>query len=240
MSKMLAVVAGGGIAISVVCLGFAAAIDDFSPGGLFSRCGAPTGDVGVNGTREIAWESDSDEVTINVPSTVTYRPGSGTMLIARGSPEMLGHLRVRGRRIEFDCRGWNLGGDLELTLPGQPLNDFTLNGRGHLVLENINTRELDVSIHGKGEVEATGTADDVDLTMAGDGEAHLGKLAAKSVEVRIAGNGDAEIAPQDEAEIMIAGSGEIRLLTRPPRLEQMIFGSGKIVQPPPETSASVP
>ena len=82
MSKMLAVVAGGGIAISVVCLGFAAAIDDFSPGGLFSRCGAPTGDVGVNGTREIAWESDSDEVTINVPSTVTYRPGSGTMLIA--------------------------------------------------------------------------------------------------------------------------------------------------------------
>jgi hypothetical protein len=52
--------------------------------------------VGVNGTREIAWESDSDEVTINVPSTVIYRPGSGTMLIARGSPEMLGHLRVRG------------------------------------------------------------------------------------------------------------------------------------------------
>jgi hypothetical protein len=232
MSKRLAVVAGTGIAICLVCLGFAAAIDDISPGGLFGRCRELSGDAGAGSTREIAWESDSDEVTINVPSTVTYRPGSGTMLIARGSPEALGHLRVRGKRIEFDCRGWDLDGDLDLTLPGQPLNDFTLNGKGRLILENINTRELDIALHGKGEVEATGTAEDVDLTMAGDGEAHLGKLAAKSVEVRIAGNGDAEIAPEDEADIMIAGSGVIRLLTQPRSLEQTILGSGKIVQAP--------
>jgi hypothetical protein len=239
MPKMLAVVAGSGIAISVICLGFAAAIDDFSPRGLFNRCGEPSGEASVGDTREIAWESDSDEVTINVPSTVTYRPGSGTTLIARGSPEALSHLRVRGRRIEFDCRGLDLDGDLELTLPGQPLNDFTLNRTGRLVLENINTRELDVSIHGQGEVEATGTAEDVDLTIAGNGEAHLGKLAAKSVAVRIAGNGDAEIAPEDAADIVIAGSGKIRLLTRPRSLEQMILGSGKIIQPP-EAPASAP
>ena len=239
MSNMLAVVAGTGIAISVVCLGFASALDDLSPEGLFNRCGEIGGDGGAVTTREIAWTSDSDEVTINVPATVTYRPGSGTTLIARGSPGALSHLRVRGRRIEFDCRGADFDGDLDLTLPGRPLNDFTLNGTGRLVLENLDLRELDVSLHGKGEVEATGTAEDVDLTIAGSGEAHLGKLAAKTVDVRIAGKGDAEIAPTDEADILIAGSGEIRLLTRPRSLEQTIFGSGKIVQPP-EAPASAP
>jgi hypothetical protein len=214
----------------VVCFAFAAALDKFPTDRLFSSCGEGNA-AGVTGnTREIAWESDSDKVTINVPATVTYRPGNGTRLIATGSPEALRHLRVRGRRIEFDCRRLDLAEDLLLTLPGQPLSDFTMNGSVKLVLENIDLRALDISIHGRGEVEATGTAEDVELTIAGSGEAHLGALAVKSMEVRIAGSGDAEIAPEDEADILIAGSGEIRLLTRPRSLKQMIFGSGEIVQ----------
>jgi len=242
MAKALAVVAGTGIAISAVCLGLAAALagDDFGNfrihdlyfDGLFRSCGEGNGADVTGNTREIAWDSDGDEVTINVPATVTYRPGPGTMLIARGSPEALSHLRVRGGRIEFDCRGLYFGGDLDLILSGQKLSDFTLNGSGRLVLENINPPELDVAIRGSGEVEATGTAEDVDLSIAGSGEAHLGGLVVKSMEVRIAGSGDAEIAPEDEVDIRIAGSGEIRLLTQPRSLETSIAGSGDIVHVP--------
>ena len=230
MSKMLAVIAGTGIAISAVCLGLAAALDEFPSGGLFSRCGEGNA-AGVTGnTREIAWDSDDDEVTINVPASVTYRPGAGTTLIAMGPPEALSHLRVRGNRIEFDCRGLDFAGDLDLILPGQRLSDFTLNGSVRLTLEDISLPELDVAIRGKGEVNATGTAEAVDLSIAGSGEANLGGLAVKRMEVRIAGMGDAEIAPEDEADIVIAGAGEIRLLTRPRSLQQTILGTGTIVQ----------
>lgn len=116
---------------------------------------------------------------------------------------------------------------MDLILPGQRLSDFTLNGSGRLVLQDIDVPELDVAIRGSGEVEATGRADDVDLSIAGAGEAHLGRLAAKSMDVQIAGAGEAEIAPEDEVEIMIAGAGEIRLLTQPRSVEQSISAPAK-------------
>ena len=231
MARTLAIVAGTGIAVSAVCLALAAAFDDRHIGRLFSSCGEGNA-TGVTGTTlEVPWEDDSDEVTINVSATVTYRPGTRTSLLATGSPEALSHLRVRGSRIEFDCRGLDYE-DLDLVLPGRELSDFTLNGSGRLVLEDLNLTELDVALHGRGEVEASGRADDVDLTMAGAGEARLGGLAVKSMQVRIAGAGDAEIAPEEDVEIMIAGAGEIRLLTEPRSVEQSIFGAGKIVRAP--------
>ena len=234
MARTLAVVAGTGIAVSVACLSLAAALagDNLRSlhfGNLFRSCGEGNLADVTNNTREIAWDSDGDEVTINVPATVTYRPGTGTMLIARGSPEVLSHLRVRDGRIGLDCRGLSFGSDLELTLPGLPLSDFTLNGSGRLVLENINQPALEVSLRGSGEIEATGVAEDVSLSIAGSGEARLANLAVKSMEVRIAGSGDAEIAPEDEVNIRIAGSGDIRLLTEPRNIKTSIAGSGDIV-----------
>jgi hypothetical protein len=244
MARTLAVVAGTGIAVSVACLSLAAALagDDFRSlhlGNFFSRCGEGNLADVVNNTREIAWDSDDNDVTINVPANVTYRPGTGTTLIARGSPEVLSHLQVRDGRIGFDCRGLSFGRDLELTLPGLPLSDFTLNGSVRLVLENIDQPELEVSIHGSGEVEATGSAEDVSLSIAGAGEARLANLAVKSMEVSIAGAGDAEIAPEDEVDISIAGAGRIRLLTEPRSVKTSIAGAGDIVRVP-RTPAPAP
>ena len=241
MARTLAIVAGTGIAVSVACFALAAAFDDRHIGRLFSSCGEGNA-VGVTGnTLELPWESDSNNVTINVPATVTYRPGARTTLLATGSPEALSHLRVRGSRIEFDCRRLDFDdNDLDLILPGQRLSDFTLNGSGRLILEDLDLRELEVALHGRGEVEATGTADDVELTMAGSGEARLGGLAVKSMEIDIAGKGEAEIAPEDEVEIMIAGAGEIRLLTEPRSVKQTIFGAGEIVRVPRTPAAPTP
>jgi hypothetical protein len=244
MARALAVIAGTGIAVSAACLSLAAALagDDLRNlhfGNLFRSCGEGNLADVVNNTREIAWDSDDDDVTINVPATVTYRPGTGTMLIARGSPEVLSHLQVRDGRIGLDCRGVSFGSALDLTLPGLPLSDFTLNGSGRLVLENINQPELEVSIRGSGAVEASGVAENVDLNIAGSGEARLANLAVKSMEVRIAGSGDAQIAPQDEVDINIVGSGQIRLLTQPQNIKTSIAGSGDIVHVP-RTPAAAP
>ena len=116
-----------------------------------------------------------------------------------------------------------------MVLPGRALNQFTLNGTGHLVLENINQRRLEIKLNGRGDVRGTGTAEDVDLRIAGSGDAHLGGLAIQRVRVRIAGSGDAELSPEDDADIRIAGSGRIRFLKQPRNLRTRIAGSGRIV-----------
>jgi hypothetical protein len=127
-----------------------------------------------------------------------------------------------------------------LVLPGRALNQFTLNGTGHLVLENINQRRLDIKLKGSGDVRGTGTAEDMDLRIAGSGDAHLGCLAIQRVRVRIAGSSDVELSPEDDADIRIAGSGEIRFLKQPRNLRTRIAGSGRIVNASPAAIPEAP
>jgi hypothetical protein len=46
--------------------------------------------------------------------------------------------------------------------------------------------------------------------------------------VHIAGSGDTDIAPTDEADIHIAGSGNVNLHSNPKRMDTHIAGSGRI------------
>src|SRR6185295_11431651 len=161
MARSLAVVAGGGIALSVICLAAATAIGGDGlhdlPFGLFSSCRALNSD-GSN-SREFAWDDSGDEVAINVPARILYRRGSGDVLVASGPPDMLDHLRVQNGRIDFDCGGFHRG-RLDLTLPGRAFNDFTVNGSGTLTLQDIDQRRLRIRIRGSGKASATGTAEE--------------------------------------------------------------------------------
>jgi hypothetical protein len=233
--RTMAVVALAGIGASVACLALANAIDPSvytmdRHGFVFAGCTVPA-ENSPNSTQDLAWDGDST-VTINVPATVHYQPGGGDTVHVTGPSELMSHLRVRDGRIELDC---NLSGSdrqLDLVLPGRAFRTFTLNGTGHLVLENLNQQALNVNLHGEGDVRATGMAEDLSLTLAGAGKADLGHLSVQRSKVRIAGAGEAELAPKDSADITIAGAGEIRFLEQPLHLQTHIVGAGRIINAP--------
>ena len=233
--RTLAVIAGAGIVTSIACLSLANAIDPSvytmdRHGFVFAGCTAPA-ENSPNGTQELAWNGDST-VTINVPATVHYRPGAGSTVHASGPNELMSHLRVREGRIELDCNRSGFDRELDLVLPGRSFHTFTLNGTGHLVLEDLDQPALNVNLRGAGDVRATGMAEDLSLTMAGAGKADLGRLSVQRSTVRIAGSGEAELAPKDSADITIAGTGEIRFLEQPRHLQTHIAGSGRIINAP--------
>jgi hypothetical protein len=64
----------------------------------------------------------------------------------------------------------------------------------------------------------------------GSGHVNLGKLSTSEAIVTIAGSGDAVIAPTGRAKITIIGSGNVRMLTRPGKIEREIIGSGRIIE----------
>jgi hypothetical protein len=64
----------------------------------------------------------------------------------------------------------------------------------------------------------------------GSGDALLEQLAARSSRIFIAGSGSADIAPIDEADIFIAGSGDVRLHTHPKHLDSKVAGSGQVIE----------
>jgi hypothetical protein len=224
MAKSLTVLAVGGLAISVVCLSLAGSFRSFG-----GSCPAnPKGDDTAT-SRTFAWEA-GDSVQIDIPADVHYQPGPSRDVTVRGAAEMLQHVRVEDGVIAFDCNWAGRSSSvLDVTLPGSAMRSFTINGSGRLFLDNIKQDELKIAIHGRGDVHGNGEAERLVLTIAGAGDADLGGLSVKRLRTVIAGSGDADVSPHDQADFVIAGSGNVRLHTQPKHLSSKVMGSGRVV-----------
>jgi hypothetical protein len=92
----------------------------------------------------------------------------------------------------------------------------------------IHQDALRLSIAGNGSFNASGNADDLTLNVAGSGDYHLGKLAARTMRVSIAGSGHIDAASPSSARINIVGSGQVRFDNMPKDISTSIIGSGRI------------
>lgn len=237
MVHKLAIVAFTGLVVSAVAMGAAAAIGarefkdgfdgmDFSMFGDRPRCENTGGATATS--RTLQWDG-SDEVSLSVPGRARYTPSGDRELRISGDPEIVAHVRVRDGHIELDCRGRSWGDHaLDITLPGTRMKKFGIAGSGKLELNDLDQRDLRVSIAGSGSVKANGKVEDVRISIAGSGDADLGAVASEEATVRIAGSGNADVAPRDKVEVHIAGSGDVNLHTSPRKVETHIAGSGRI------------
>ena len=57
-----------------------------------------------------------DSLRIDIPGTVTYRPGDKAEAVVRGDPELIGHVRIDGRRVTSPGHPLKLGDVLTLAL----------------------------------------------------------------------------------------------------------------------------
>jgi hypothetical protein len=236
MSSKLAVIAFTGFAVAAVCIGGAAAIGarQFGDNGFdFSvfdtpSCGRTDG-TATTTTRDLDWDG-SDRAVLSVPAHASYTPGSDERLHLSGDPALIAHVRVRGGRIEMDCRRWHAGRDsrIAVTLPGRRFRKFAIAGSGALTLNGLDQDRLKVSIAGSGSIHATGHVEKLDVHIAGSGDADMGNVTSDVAKVHIAGSGNADIAPRDEADIHIAGSGDVNLHSYPRRMDTHVAGSGRI------------
>jgi hypothetical protein len=232
MANKFAVVGISGLVICVACLTTAAAIggrelvhSNFGGIGEGERCAFGLADK--QGSRSMAWNG-GDSVAIAIPAKVQYRRGTGDQVVISGDSAILPHIRISDSTIKLDCRWQDRGPGIEITLPGRPFRGFKLAGAGSLTLEDIDQPTLNLSIAGAGEIKANGKTDDLDLNMAGAGNAELGALSANRVQVRMAGANNAEVSPKDDLNVSIAGLGDVKLLTEPRKIESDIAGAGHI------------
>lgn len=233
MGRKLAVIAILGIGVSVVCMGAAAAIGgsmlgdmDFIALGDGPRCKTIAGVTARERTLE--WDG-SDHVGLALRGHAHYRPGSDDRVHVTGDPQVLAHLEVDHGDIQLDCRGWSRRTkDLEITLPGRIFKRFEIAGTGTLTLDALEQQDLKVEMAGIAKVEANGRVQNLDIEMAGIGHADFANVSSSKTRVELASVGKADIAPIDEAHIEIAGPGEVRLHTRPKKMQTEIAGPGRI------------
>ena len=241
MARTLAWIAAGGIGAGVVFLSLAYATGGRDFDRLLDRafharsCGNEGGDKGgkAQAERRLAW-TGGDAIDIAVPSITRYRGGDGNEIVVRGPAGAIANVEVNGSRISLNCHDFGGRRSVEITLPGRPFHRINLDGAGELVMSNVNQPDLVLNIRGSGGVRAQGTAERVTIKVAGSGTARMADLAMKQLNVDIAGSGTVEAAPKDEVDVRIAGSGNVRLLSRPTQVQSKISGSGRVSQVPPD------
>ncbi|MBI1774704.1 MAG: DUF2807 domain-containing protein [Proteobacteria bacterium] len=234
MIRPIAILAIAGLAVSAVSLSIAASLDRapfvaawpaWDRGIMQDAC---TGGAEQQ-SRELAWDGDGSRLDIGVPAVAQVEPGVERKIHVEGPAAAVQHLAMQDGQLSFDGCLWNGSpGQLTIHVSGPSIRRFAVSGAGRLVLERIDQPDIDIAIAGAGSIAGKGHAGEAKIRIAGAGKAELGELAVERLTVRIAGSGRATVAPKDSADVRIAGSGDVRLATRPAHLTTRISGSGRI------------
>jgi hypothetical protein len=252
MTRTAPLIATVGILTALVCLPLAAALhrstggtanwwDDLAAWGDWDDENDSAGSANIE-AREFPW-GDSDRLEVQVPATVHFVPAPAWHLSIRGPSRTLDRLSVSNGHIGLRDSGpfhHHHAGSLDIELAGPALHEIGVDGSGTLTLDSLKQDTLDIRIRGSGSARANGSVDALKLVIMGSGSARMEHLTSASTVVRIAGSGDADIGPTQDADVEISGSGDVRLHSQPKRLRSQVHGSGRIVElPEAEPAAAV-
>jgi Putative auto-transporter adhesin, head GIN domain len=185
---------------------------------------------GATTSREIAWPG-GDKIEFDVPADVQYTQGPGpAKLVITGPKAALDRVELSEGALQY--RDDDDFGDTRLTvvMTAPDVRRFSINGDNKLDIAGYDQNDLSVDVSGRGAVTAKGKAQTVDVDVSGDGDIDMSGLAARSTHASISGSGRASIAPTDEADVSISGSGEVDLVTHPAKLNSDVSGSGRVVE----------
>jgi hypothetical protein len=107
-----------------------------------------------------------------------------------------------------------------------------IQGNAEVHLPDIKQDLLRIDMLGSGAVTASGEAREVSLDVAGSGRADLGRLVTQQASAHIRGSAEADLAPRQDVDISISGSGVVRLHGAVARIQSHVSGSGQIKQVP--------
>jgi hypothetical protein len=263
MSKLLAITATAGLGLSAAFLGAAYVIGGDS---VFHDPRAMEGikpliDLATH--KEWRW-SGGDTIALNAPVNLRYQPharpeeGKPNVTIT-GPAGVVEHVQFADGRIAADPvveRG--AGQKVQAVVSGVPIRKFVVNGGETLELGHVDQARMDIHLNGSGSVRGDGKVGNLNLVVAGSGDADLAALVIEAAaKVTILGSGTAILAPRGSVEVFIAGSGHLKLASRPTSLRQNIVGSGAVEQlagppappappgppaspPPPPPSGAIP
>jgi hypothetical protein len=154
--------------------------------------------------------------------------GSGNLTLLTRPASIQRNMVGSGQIVE---RG---GGPAPSALLPSPLKGDTVSvlGENDVDMGHVERDRLIVAINGSGNVRGEGKVGLLIIHANGSGQADLGRIIARRVEVQSAGSGDITIAPTESLRVNLAGSADVRLVTRPAAIDRSIVGSGRVIELP--------
>ena len=179
-------------------------------------------------TRELTWDGSS-KVEFAIPASIEFSqaPGPGSVAIT-GPRDIVERVKLSGGKLSLDgpVEGYVR---LRVVMTAPAVTQFDLGGEDRLEISNYKQDKLSITASGSSEVTARGEAREVVLDLSGSSEADLSQVVTDSATADVSGSSEASIAPKLAAKIESSGSSEVKLTTRPERLETDRAGSGRVM-----------
>ena len=196
--------------------------DTSSPGGTGSGVAAtqarslpPFTGLDLAGANNVVVEVGAQQSVVvhadrNLLRRVTTRVRSGTLVIGT-TP---GNLNAKSPMF--------------LTVSVPSLDAVRLQGAGNIAVTGIHSRALTVTLPGEGNIDATGTATKLHVTISGAGTAMLRGLIARDAKAVLAGDGTIVLTATHSLTAKLSGRGTVTYAGNPPDVTQEVTGSGTI------------
>lgn len=119
---------------------------------------------------------------------------------------------------------------LLITITTKSLEGLKLNASGKLEVEDVESKDFDLSINGSTDVIFNGKVEYMEVSIKGSGDLKLKDVSGKEMEVNISGSGDIDASGDYSIlNVDIKGSGDINAFDlEVNELSASIYGSGNI------------
>lgn len=196
----------------------------------------------------VSIEYSGAEITIQQSDKETVEIEADDNLLQQLSTEVLsGKLTIKNvetdwkamvnpsKPVKINITVSNLN-EIELSAPvgNLELNDLqadtlklVVSGGAQIKIDGIQVNLLDTNLSGAGSIQASGTADKIQLILSGWGSFNATDLKSNTATIDLSGMGDATVRVEEELAATITGAGSIKYFGNP-HVVQNVTGAGSI------------
>lgn len=179
-------------------------------------------------TRELTWTGESLDVDVAGEVRFIQKDGPATLVIS-GPSRLVHEVQLAGGRIsgDDDEDGWRR---VSITITAPRITEFRLDGEDTLVVHGYDQDRLMLTMEGRADVSIQGRTGALTLNIGESADADLSQLQAGEVLANVRDFGEVSLAPQARADLKVADSGKVTLVSRPGQLHSDVTGRGKIIE----------
>lgn len=170
----------------------------------------------------------SVRTTVRAGELCIDQVGGAAVFAGRGSFASIGNVVITGgsrvniNGVEFGMPRVAVG----IALPRAP--DIMVTGSGDVTMNGVDQDVLAITIHGSGDVSASGSVASFRASVMGSGDVDARSLASRSASLSVAGSGDIEAYVSHAVDAEVMGSGDITVHGNPGQRRKNVIGSGDV------------
>ncbi|MDG1858995.1 MAG: DUF2807 domain-containing protein [Emcibacteraceae bacterium] len=167
--------------------------------------------------------SDFDSIELNTSSNVDVTIGDEFSVVLKGDIDRIKKMELErsGDTLEissnssggffgfFSGSGDNGNLIIEITMPD--IESMQINGSGNAEIKGVDNEEIELQVHGSGDIYVWGKSEEVSIEIHGSGDIEMDEVTGNNVDIEIHGSGNVEFegGTCSRLEIEIAGSGDV-------------------------------